>query len=188
MVAPWEADTGGEVDFVGTRDTAVQLTLNVEGNNPPDIAIPAEIGLLQQFARDGLLTPLSECAGPAGEGTLEEYVRANYPQAFIDLGTVDGTLYGFFMKADGKGFIWYNPGFFTANSLQPLAADATYDDLITLSEAILATGTPPWTIGVESAAASGWPGTDWVQTILINNVEGGAEAAAGQRDVIGAGR
>jgi alpha-glucoside transport system substrate-binding protein len=166
MVDPWVTDTGGEMDFIGTRDITAQLTLNVEAGTPPDVAIPAEVGLFQQFARDGELTPLSACSG------LEDTINNNYPQGFIDLGTVDGTLYGFFMKADTKGTIWHNPGFFADNGYTALTADSTFDDLLALGDEILGDGTPPWSIGVDSGAASGWPGTDWIQQILLNEAGG----------------
>ncbi len=167
MVAPWEAETGGEMDFFGQRGIGAAIVVGVEAGRPPDVAIPAEVGLFQQFARDGELIPLSECSG------LEETVLANYPQGFIDLGTVDGTLYGFFMKADTKGTVWYNPGFFEDNGYEPLTADASFDDLVALSDEILADGVvPPWSIGVESGADSGWPGTDWIQQILLNEAGG----------------
>jgi alpha-glucoside transport system substrate-binding protein len=162
MVAPWESDTGNKMNFTGTRDITAVLTTRVEGGNPPDIAIPAEIGRFQQFASEGKLTPLSACPG------LQETVMNNYPQGFIDLGTVNGTLYGFFMKADTKGTIWYNPKYFSDNGYQPLTADSTWSDLITLSNDILDGGLPPWSMGMESAEASGWPGTDWIQQILLN--------------------
>ena len=167
LVAPWEADTGGEFDFTGTRDITAQLTLNVEGGTPPDVALPAEVGLFQRFARDGELVPLSECAG------LEEAVLANYPQGFIDLGTVDGTLYGFFMKADTKGTIWYNPGFFADNGYTALTADSSFDDLIALSDAILAGGVvPPWSNAQFANGGTGFPGTDTIQQILLNEAGG----------------
>jgi len=158
MVAGWD----GTMDFTGTRDITALLTTRVDGGSPPDVAIPAEIGLFQQFASEGKLTPLSECAG------LEDLVRANYPQAFIDLGTVDGTLYGFFMKADTKGTIFYDPAFFAEQNLQPLEASASFEDLIALSDAIMATGTPPWSIGEEAGAGSGFPGSDVIQQIVLN--------------------
>ncbi len=176
VVAPWEAETGGDMKFTGSRDIISLLTLNVEGGSPPDIAIPSEVGLFRKFARAGELVPLSACG-------LEEEVRANYPQAFIDLGTVDGELFGFFFKADGKASIWYNPGFFTDQGYEPLTADATFDDLLALSQEIEDGGVvPPWPIGVESGGASGWPGTDWLQAILMNNVDGGLAANDGLID------
>ena len=96
MVAPWQQQTGGSVNFTGSRNITSDLTLRVQGGNPPDIAIPAETGLFQQFATSGKLAKLSDCPG------LEEAVKADYPAAFQDLGTVNGTLYGFFMKVDSK--------------------------------------------------------------------------------------
>ncbi len=177
MVAPWEQETGGNMEFTGTRDITAILTTRVEGGNPPDVAVPAEIGLFQQFARDGDIIPLSECEG------LEEYVRANYPQAFIDLGTVDGVLYGFFMKADTKATIWYNPGFFSANGYEPLTADATFDDLIALSDRILQDknsgkhGAAPWSMGQFANGGTGFPGSDTIQQILLN--ESGADVYDG---------
>jgi len=166
MVAPWEVDTGGDMAFTGTRDITTVLTTRVEGGNPPDIALPAEVGRFQQFAGEDKLTPLSACEG------LEDTVRDNYPQGFIDLGSVDGVLYGFFMKADTKGTVWYNPGFFADNGYEPLTVDSTFADLVALSDQILADGTPPWSIGVESGEASGWAGTDWIQQILLNEAGG----------------
>ena len=166
LFAPWVASTGGEVDFVGTRDITTLLTLNVEGGTPPDIALPAEVGLFQRFAAAGELVPLSACPG------LEETVLANYPQGFIDLGTVDGTLYGFFMKADTKGTIFYNPGFFADNGFTPLTADATFDDLTALSDSILAGGLPPWSNAQFANGGTGFPGTDTIQQILLNEAGG----------------
>jgi alpha-glucoside transport system substrate-binding protein len=163
VVQPWQDETGGTMEFTGTRSITADLTLRVEGGNPPDVAIPAEIGLFQEFATNGQIVPLSECEG------LEEMVRDQYPDSFIELGTVDGTLYGFFMKADSKGTIWYDPQTFDANGWEPLGADNSFDDLISLSEEILATGLPPWSIGVGAAEATGFAGTDWIQQIILND-------------------
>src|SRR5918992_6294327 len=61
MTQPWETKNGGNVNFTGTRDITPLLTTRVEGGNPPDIAIPAEVGLFRRFAAAGKLTPLSKC-------------------------------------------------------------------------------------------------------------------------------
>ena len=171
MVRPWQNETGGELEYTGTRDLTAILTTRVEGNNPPDIAIPPEVGLFRQFASEGRLASLADLG-------VEDLVRSTYPQGFLDLGTVDGTLYGFFMKADTKGTIWYNSKLFADNGWEPLTADSTWEDLIALSEQIRGSGVvPPWSIGIESGGASGWPATDWIQQILIN--VHGAEAYDG---------
>lgn len=163
MVAPWQQQTGGNMQFTGSRSITSDLTLRVQGGNPPDIAIPAETGLFQQFVTQGRLAKLSDCPG------LEAAVKADYPQAFLDLGTVNGTLYGFFMKVDSKATVWYDPKVFTQNSLQPLTASSTFDDLIALSAQSMGAGLPPWTMGMEAGDGSGFPGTDWIQQIILND-------------------
>ena len=102
------------MNFTGSREITSLLTTRVEGGNPPDVALPAEIGLFQRFAKEGKLTPLYKCPG------LEDELKANYPQSFLDLGTVNGTLYGFFMKADSKATIWYNPQVLPEQGYKPL--------------------------------------------------------------------
>ena len=174
MVQPWEEREGASMNFTGQRGVAALLTSRVEGGNPPDVAIPAEVGLFQQFAREGRLTPLADCG-------LEEEIRDNYPESFVELGTVDGTLYGFFMKADTKGTIWYNPNTFSENGYEPLTADSTWEDLVALTDQIKADGLTPWSIGVSSEADSGWPGSDWLQQIILN-MEGGGELYDGLLD------
>jgi alpha-glucoside transport system substrate-binding protein len=172
MIAPWKSEQGAEVAFTGTRSITTDLNTRVDGGSPPDVAIPAETGLFNQYASEGKLKPLSDCPG------LEEQVREDYPQSFVDLATVDGELYGFFMKADTKGTIFYNPELFTANNWEPLGDDANFDDLVALSDEIKNSGTvPPWSIGLEAGAGSGFPGTDFIQQVLLN--EHGADTYDG---------
>lgn len=165
MVAPWEGLTGSGMDYTGTRDLTALLTIRVAAGNPPDIAIPPEFGLFQDFARQGELVPLSAC-------NLDDLVRARYPEGFVELGTVDGKLYGFFIKADNKDTVWYNPKLFAAQGWEPLTADSSWSDLIALSDEILADGFTPWSMGVGSGEASGWPGSDWIQQIILAEDDG----------------
>jgi alpha-glucoside transport system substrate-binding protein len=160
-VAPWQQQTGGSMQFTGSRSITSDLTLRVQGGNPPDIAIPAETGLFQQFASQGKLAKLSDCPG------LEAAVKADYPSAFQDLGTVKGTLYGFFMKVDSKATIWYNPKTFTQKNFQTLNTNNSFSDLITLSDTIKAAGLPPWSMGMEAGAGSGFPGADWIDQLIL---------------------
>jgi alpha-glucoside transport system substrate-binding protein len=163
------------MNFTGSRDITAILTARVEGGSPPDIALPAEIGLFQDFANADRLTPLSDCPG------LEDYINDNYPEAFVELGKVDGTLYGFYMKADTKGTVWYNPNTFEEMDKEPLGDDASFQDLLDLSEEFKAAGLAPWSMGVEAEAASGWPGSDWLQQIILN-MDGGEDLYDGLVD------
>ncbi len=165
MAQLWLDETeGNSLDYTSTRDFEAVLRTRVAGNNPPDVAFPAALGTFLDLAREGDLTPLSACSG------LEEQVRADYSPAVLDLGTVDGTLYGVFMKAGNKGTIWYNPDAFTENGYEPLTAESSFADLLALSDQIVADGNTPWSDAEEVGSSSGFPGSDWIQQIVLNEV------------------
>jgi len=162
MVAPWEMQTGGAMGFSGTRDLIAILTTRVEAGNPPDVAILPNPGQMVELVRDGQLVPLDPFLDM-------DKIRREYAQGWIDLGTVDGKLYGIFMKADSKGTVWYNPKTFAAEGWQ---VPTTWDEMIALSDRIVAEGMSPWSVAVESGEASGWPATDWIGEILLHESGG----------------
>jgi alpha-glucoside transport system substrate-binding protein len=43
----------------------------------------------------------------------------------------------------------------------------TFDELIALSDQIVADGGTPWCVGFESGGATGWPATDWMEDIML---------------------
>jgi alpha-glucoside transport system substrate-binding protein len=90
--------------------------------------------------------------------------RQQYAQNWIDLGTVDGKLVGIFIKAAAKGLIWHNPDVWQQNNFQE---PKNWDELMTLSQQMADSSTTPWCVGLESGAASGWPGTDWIEDIVL---------------------
>jgi len=158
VVSPWEDLTGGKVDDVGTRDILDVLTIRVAGGNPPDIAVLSTPGTMQEFARDGKLVTLDSFLDM-------DKIRNEYSQAWIDISTVDGKLYGIPSKAANKSTVWYNPKVFDANGLQ---VPETWNEMIALSDQLVAAGLSPWSIGVESGGTSGWPGTDWIGQLLLS--------------------
>jgi alpha-glucoside transport system substrate-binding protein len=157
MVAPYQERTGVQVRYEGTRDLNAVLTTRVQGNNPPDVAGLPGPGQMAQYARQNKLIDLSTVLNMTA-------MRNEYIQSWLDLGTVDGKLVGIFIKSALKGPIWYSAPNFQRNSYQ---IPTTWDQLTQLSQQIAGTGTTPWSIGLEAAAASGWPGTDWIEDILL---------------------
>jgi alpha-glucoside transport system substrate-binding protein len=91
---------------------------------------------------------------------LGAYKSAVAP-TFIDLGTVDGRLVGAFIKTTAKGLIWYDPSVFQG------AAPGTWDELQRAAQATATGGTRPWCVGLASGESSGWPGTDWIENLVI---------------------
>ena len=158
VVSPWEDLTGGKVVDFGTRDILDILTIRVAGGNPPDMAVLAAPGTMQEFAKDGKLVALDSFLDM-------NKIRSEYSEGWIDLCTVNGKLYGIPYKAANKATVWYNPKVFDANDLE---VPETWDELIALSDQLVASGLSPWSIGVESGGTSGWPGTDWIGQILLS--------------------
>jgi alpha-glucoside transport system substrate-binding protein len=93
-----------------------------------------------------------------------DYLQGQYPQAYLDSGVVDGTLVGIWHNADVKSLVWYPKAAFEAAGY---TAPETWDELVALSDKMVADGNIPWCIGIESASATGWPATDWIEDIML---------------------
>jgi alpha-glucoside transport system substrate-binding protein len=157
VVAPFERQTQIKVQIVSTRDQDTLLTTLLRANNPPSIAILPNPGEMQQLAAQGKLIPL--------DSFLDMHaLRREYPQTWIELGSYKGSLYALFYKAANKGTIWYNPARLAAFGITP---PTTWDALIRASNAIAVRGQYPWSMGVESAASSGWPAADWIAELYV---------------------
>jgi len=157
VVYPFTEETGIGMAFEGTRDLAAVLTTRTEAGNPPDLAILPNPGQLVELAAAGHLVDLSTFVD------MEE-MQSDYAQVWLDLASYDGTFYGIFYKAADKSLVWYNPAAFDAAGYE---VPATWDELIALSDQIVADGGVPWCAGFESEAASGWPATDWIEDIML---------------------
>lgn len=158
MVKPFEDRTGVKVEYEGTRDLNAVLTTRVQGGNPPDVAGLPGPGQMAELARAGKLIDL-------GRVLDQPAMKQQYSEDWLKLGQVDGKQVGIFIKAALKGPIWYNTTEFA--KVSGGAPPKTWDELMALSDRIAAGGTAPWCIGLESGAASGWPGTDWLEDIVL---------------------
>lgn len=143
MVAPWQQQTKGTMQFTGTRDLTAVLTTRIQAGNPPDIAILPNPGLMAELAKAGNLIPLSSFLNMS-------QINQDYSKGWVDLGTVNAKLYALFIKASDKGTVWYNPKVFTANGWK---VPNTWDEMIALSNQIVAekkVPPAPWSVAVES--------------------------------------
>ena len=156
-LAPFEEETGIEVVYEGTDAFTTLLPVRVDSGEAPDIAMFPQPGLMKSLARAGELVPLDE--------VLERpALEAAYGDTWLDLGTVDGELYGIWYRAAVKSLVWYSPEEFEQRGY---AVPETWDEMLALSDRIVADGGNPWCLGLESGNATGWPGTDWVEDILL---------------------
>ena len=168
------AETGIEVVVEGSGDFEVLATTRAEAGDLPDIINFPQPGLMADMARDGHLIDLSTFLS-------NDYLLQQYDQSWIDQGTVDGTLVGIWHNADVKSLVWYpKAAFETAGYTVP----ETWDELLALSDQIVADGGVPWCIGMESASATGWVGTDWIEDMMLrtNSLESYDQWVSGELD------
>ena len=83
----------------------------------------------------------------------------------IGLVTQGANIWGIPYKADVKSTIWYPIKAFEAKGY---TVPKTWDELIALSDKIVADGTNPWCVSAGGpGTATGWQITDWVEEVVL---------------------
>jgi alpha-glucoside transport system substrate-binding protein len=154
--AAWEEESGIDIQYESSKEFEAQIGVRAQGGDAPDLAIFPQPGLLGDLADRGYIQPAPE--GVASN--VDEY----FGDDWASYGTVNDVLYGAPLMASVKGFVWYSPTTFAANGWE---VPETWDEMMTLTETIAATGVKPWCAGFASDAATGWPGTDWIEDIVL---------------------
>jgi alpha-glucoside transport system substrate-binding protein len=139
------------VSYQGAQDPGQVLSTAVEGGNPPDIAALPSPGLMRDFADRGALQPID---------FAEDAIAENFAQSWLDLGTIDGTLYGLFFKGANKSTVWYNVHAFEDAGVEP---PEDWDGFLANAETLKASGVPAYSIG----ASDGWTLTDWFENVYL---------------------
>jgi alpha-glucoside transport system substrate-binding protein len=148
--------TGIQITYTGARDAEQVVDVQVAGGNPPDIFVFPQPGKLADFAREGFVLPLPD--------DVKAAMDENWPAAWTAFGNVDGTQYGIPIKADLKSLVWYEPAAFAEKGYE---VPTTWDELKALTDQMIANGDTPLCVGIESAGATGWPFTDWVEDLML---------------------
>ncbi|GAA0367344.1 ABC transporter substrate-binding protein [Microbispora corallina] len=156
VLKAFEAKTGASVTYASTgEDTGAYLGPRIEGGNPPDVAILPQPGLVQQYADQGALKPLSS--------QVQAQIDQNYTPYWKELGSAKGQVYGVLVKAAHKSLIWYRQSAFDDAGAQPAT---TWDDLVSKTAQTLSdSGTTPFAL----CAASGWTLTDLFENIYLSS-------------------
>ncbi|GAA5206934.1 ABC transporter substrate-binding protein [Microbacterium kyungheense] len=153
----YSKESGITVKYTGDKGFEGNIVTKVSGGSAPDIAIVPQPGLFQSLVATGEVKE-----APADvEANVDKYWSDIWKQT----GTVDDTFYAAPMLANLKGYVWYSPKSFEEWGVE---VPTTWDELLTLTDTIREkTGTQPWCAGFSSEAASGWPGTDWVEDLVL---------------------
>ena len=157
-LAPFEEKSGIDIIFItGDQTYDLDLETRVESGDLPDIIVLPQPGWLQRLKEKGKIIDL---------GTFLEmdYLRQQYPEAFLSLVSVDGRVMGLWHTVGLKSLVWYPKKAFEENGYK---VPVTWEEMIALSDQIVADGGKPWCIGMDDLEAKGWVGTDWIEDILL---------------------
>jgi alpha-glucoside transport system substrate-binding protein len=132
-------------------DLPTILTTAVQGGNPPDIAAPAQPGLIQTLVDQNELKPID---------FVREAVVENFGDSIAQVGTFNDELYAVMFKADNKSTVWYNVSAFEDAGVEPTE---TWPEFLESAQTIGASGLPAYSIG----GAPGWPLTDIFENIYL---------------------
>ena len=160
-MADFTEKTGITVAYEGSKEFEASIAIRVDGGDAPDIADFPQPGLLASFVADGKVIDLGTFLD---KGKLAE----NYNQSWIDMSMMASPsgeiMAGVWQRVNGKSLVWYPKDKFDAAGY---TVPTTWDEMLALSDQIVADGDTPWCIGIESGAATGWPATDWVEEIML---------------------
>lgn len=155
--ADWEEANDIDIQYESSKEFEAQISIRAQGGNAPDIAIFPQPGLLADLASREYIQPAPESV----QANVDEYWSADWAA----YATTGDTLYGAPLMASVKGFVWYSPSDFSDWGVE---VPETWDELLALTQTIAdETGTAPWCAGFGSDAATGWPGTDWVEDLVL---------------------
>ncbi|MEU9334847.1 ABC transporter substrate-binding protein [Streptomyces sp. NPDC048290] len=146
--------TGAKTEFVSTGDNVSTVVgSKIEGGNAPDVVMVPQVGVLQQFAQEGWLQPLSK--------TAQDALNANFAPVWKNYGSVDGTAYGVYFKAAHKSTVWYSPD---ALAQAGVDAPATYAEMLEAGRTVSDSGLAAFAV----AGQDGWTLTDWFENIYLS--------------------
>jgi alpha-glucoside transport system substrate-binding protein len=160
----YNAEKGTDITFTGSDDFESQLRIRVDGGDPPAVAFTPQPGSICEFADEGALVSLEEMGFDIDE------MQANHSKFWMDLGLcADGQHYGIPWFPNFKSIVFYHAPTFEANGYE---IPDTWEDMLALSQQIVDDGMTPWCFGFGSGGATGWPGTDWIEDILVRQAGG----------------
>ena len=133
------------------------LKTRIEGGKPPDLALLAQPTPVLAYAAQGKVIDVATFMEP--RSSADEHANT------IGLVTQGDKIWGIPYKADVKSTIWYPIKAFEAKGY---TVPKTWDELIALSDKIVADGSNPWCVSAGGPGdATGWQITDWVEEVVL---------------------
>lgn len=161
-IAEFEGWTGIDIQYTGSKEFEAAIRASVEADAAPDIVDFPQPGLLRDMVLAGKVIDINTFMNA-------EWLTQNYKQSWLDMATIAGSdgetiMAGVWGKNFGKSQVFYPKAAWDAAGY---TIPTTWDELIALSDQIVADGAAPWCVGIESGAATGWTATDWMEEIML---------------------
>jgi len=155
VLAEFTNQTGITTTFQKETDLSTYLLNCAAAKNCPDVAIGLSPNLMIQLAQQGIITPLD---------ALLPSFDTHYGATWRKIGSVGTTLFGLPVNVSSKSMVFYRPqSFADIGATTP----SNWTGMLNLADSFVAHGLPPFSIGAESGAASGWPLTDIFENLLV---------------------
>lgn len=155
------SDSSVELRYIGVTSFDAQLADRLDQGDRPGVVLLPQPGRLADLSRRGVLQPLAD--------DLVATIDEQYPQALVDLGSIDGQPAGAWLTVDVKGLVWYRPSVFAEQGVE---IPRTLDEFDTLAAEERADGdaVAPFCLAVGAGSSTGWVGTDWVESYVVRRL------------------
>jgi alpha-glucoside transport system substrate-binding protein len=151
------SQTDYTAEIEASADFEEQFQIRAEGGTLDVAALP-QPGAVAAQAAAGTIMSLEDLGFDIDE------LNATFGEYFMSLGEYQGEHYGIPSNINLKSMVWYPKDDFDAAGY---TVPTTWDELMALSDQIVADGGTPWCVGFESGGATGWPATDWMEDIML---------------------
>ncbi len=158
-LADFEKQTGINVEYTGDQNFDTTIKQKVNSGDSPDIGIFPQPGGILEFAAKKKLQPIDAYLD------YDKLSQTLLP-GLLDASRYKGRVYGSPMRNAVKSVVFYPKEAFDKAGYS--TKEPTIQDLQkNVAAKMIAAGTAPWCVGWESAQATGWVGTDWVEEYMI---------------------
>jgi alpha-glucoside transport system substrate-binding protein len=151
------ADADYKATVESSADFEEQFQIRADGGTLDVAAVP-QPGAIPGLVDKGNLVSLEDL------GFNIDDLNKQFGAAFVALGEYKGEHYGLPTNINLKSMVWYPKKAFDAAGY---TVPTTWDEMLALSDKIVADGSTPWCVGFESGGATGWPATDWMEDIML---------------------
>lgn len=147
--------TGTVINYSGTGAstvTAAALQSRVQAGNPPDL-VDMSLGVAKSYAADGYTLDLTKTIGA-------DVLAAGYAPSLLDSLSYDGKVFGI-TQGFSNFMIWYNPEVYSGPK-----APTSWKEMADWTDKLAAEGKPAWCNAQEAGGGSGFPGTQFIQSLF----------------------